>query len=349
MASQFIQGLLAPSEIEGRQADIQHKRSVVEMEQAKRTDSAIDSVIQSAAKFSDAYQKGMLGNITKEQYQQGISQFLNTGLRTSQLAIQSGRNIQNTPELVQTRLSSLMNVPDPSETAVSLGSVESTQRGARADVAAKRGIPVAEAEIAAGLRPKPSERVSVSVNMGEDAFVKEAGKKAADNILKSREDALTARKSIDTIASARKILNEGMTSGSFANFRVGLGKAARLLGVSTGDNDIDNAQAFYSLMAKETANIIKSFGAGTGLSDADREYALRAAGGDIQMTEESIRKVLDINERAARNSIKFHNQQVKGIKTKALEKLPVSLMVDEPTQEQQAQGIPKGWSIKVVK
>ena len=167
MASQFIQGLLAPSEIEGRQADIQHKRSVVEMEQAKRTDSAIDSVITSAAKFSDAYQKGMLGNITKEQYQQGISQFLNTGLRTSQLAVQSGRNIQNTPELVQTRLSSLMNVPDPSETAVSLGTVESTKRGARADAAAKRGIPVAAAEEAAGLRPKgPSNIFNINTSEG---------------------------------------------------------------------------------------------------------------------------------------------------------------------------------------
>ena len=227
MASQFIQGLLAPSEIEGRQADIQHKRSVVEMEQAKRTDSAIDSVITSAAKFSDAYQKGMLGNITREQYQQGISQFLNTGLRTSQLAVQSGRNIQNTPELVQTRLSSLMNVPDPSETAVSLGTVESTKRGARADVAAQRGIPVSEAEIAAGLRPKPPS-AAVNINMGERTIDKEMGKELVANFSKLRNSANVLdniEKAKAAIPKAASFMGTGgetlLAAAKFMNNRLG--------------------------------------------------------------------------------------------------------------------------------
>ena len=57
-------------------------------------------------------------------------------------------------------------------------------------------------------------------------------------------------------------------------------------------------------------DIIKAFGAGTGLSDADREYALKAAAGDITMTEESLRRIIYLNEIASRTLILKHNDQI---------------------------------------
>jgi formyltetrahydrofolate synthetase len=68
-------------------------------------------------------------------------------------------------------------------------------------------------------------------------------------------------------------------------------------------------------MGQNTAKLIKQFGAGTGLSDADREYATKIAGGSIKLDEKAIRKVLEINDRAARNVIAGHNKKVENIKT----------------------------------
>jgi hypothetical protein len=68
-------------------------------------------------------------------------------------------------------------------------------------------------------------------------------------------------------------------------------------------------------MAGNVGKLIKQFGAGTGLSDADREFAKDMAGGRISLDAKAINKILDINERAARNVITRHNKDVKGIKT----------------------------------
>jgi hypothetical protein len=68
-------------------------------------------------------------------------------------------------------------------------------------------------------------------------------------------------------------------------------------------------------MAQNVGKIIKQFGAGTGLSDADRQYAEKMAGGKITLDVKALNKILDINERAARNVITRHNKDVAGIKT----------------------------------
>jgi hypothetical protein len=45
-------------------------------------------------------------------------------------------------------------------------------------------------------------------------------------------------------------------------------------------------------------NIVKAFGSGSGISNADREYAEKMAGGQIKLDEASIKRILDIGERA---------------------------------------------------
>ena len=68
-------------------------------------------------------------------------------------------------------------------------------------------------------------------------------------------------------------------------------------------------------MAQNVGKLIKQFGAGTGLSDADREYATKMAGGLITVDEKAIRKILDINDKAAQNVIRLHNKRAMGVKT----------------------------------
>jgi hypothetical protein len=69
-------------------------------------------------------------------------------------------------------------------------------------------------------------------------------------------------------------------------------------------------------MAQNVGKLIKQFGAGTGLSDTDRKFAEQMAGGQISLDEKSMRKILDISDRAARNVILAHNKRVEGVQSK---------------------------------
>jgi len=84
-------------------------------------------------------------------------------------------------------------------------------------------------------------------------------------------------------------------------------------------------------MGKQVGTIIKQFGSGTGLSDADREYAEKIVGGKITLTEEAIRKIISINKRAYQNVIRNYNKRAKQVMEKPEAKeLPYNLLVEEP-------------------
>jgi len=111
-------------------------------------------------------------------------------------------------------------------------------------------------------------------------------------------------------------MKSGMITGAGADFLVNLNQGLKTAGIDAGYGDAAaNSQAFTANMAGNVGKLIKQFGAGTGLSDADREFAKDMAGGRIALDAKAINKILDINERAARNVITRHNKDVKGIKT----------------------------------
>jgi hypothetical protein len=150
----------------------------------------------------------------------------------------------------------------------------------------------------------------------EKEFEKELGKGQADAILKSRAAAEDAASILATNQIGRDILSSGAITGSGADFFVGLNQALKTAGIDAGYADASsNSQAYGATMASNVGKLIKQYGAGTGLSDADREFATKAAAGSINMDEKAIRRVLDINDRAARNIINGHNKKVEGIKT----------------------------------
>jgi hypothetical protein len=116
-----------------------------------------------------------------------------------------------------------------------------------------------------------------------------------------------------------------MITGAGAEFLVNLNQALKTVGIDSGYADAAaNSQAFAANMANNVGRLIKQFGAGTGLSNADREYAEKMAGSKITLDAKAINRILDINERAARNVIARHNRDVKGIKTN------IPLTVEEP-------------------
>lgn len=189
---------------------------------------------------------------------------------------------------------------------------------------------------------------NVNLPTQEKAFEQELGKGQAQGLMDSKKAADDAVQIIDTVKTGRKILNAGMVTGFGAEAIVSVGQALKQAGIDFGGDATSNAQAYSANMAQNVGKLIKQFGAGTGLSNADREYAEKMAGGKITLDETAIRKILDINERAARNLITGHNKRAQGIKTN----VPLTVeLPEEPVAASKGagaapQGIPQAeWNV----
>ena len=176
--------------------------------------------------------------------------------------------------------------------------------------------PAYEAMIKKETEFAPRAITNVNLPPQQNAFEGELGKGQAKSIIENRAAAQDAASIIDTVNIGRDILKGGVITGAGADFLVNFNQALKTAGVDFGYADAAaNSQAYAANMAQNVGKIIKQFGAGTGLSDADRQYAEKMAGGKITLDVKALNKILDINERAARNVITRHNKDVAGIKT----------------------------------
>ena len=150
---------------------------------------------------------------------------------------------------------------------------------------------------------------SLDINNQQAAFDTELGGGQAKNLLDGREAAVNAQQAIRAGEDALRLLDQGMITGAFADWKVGFGKALQAAGFNFAQDEIANTEAFVATRATEVGRLITMFGAGTGLSDADRQYAEKAAAGQITLTEESIRKIIELNAKAARNILNNYNAQ----------------------------------------
>ena len=131
----------------------------------------------------------------------------------------------------------------------------------------------------------------------------------AKGLLKERPEIEQAVMGLDNIAQATELLDSGMITGTGAKAITEFGNFLNArLGVKFENDPIANTQAYVALMGKEVGQIIRLFGSGTGLSDADREYAEKIAAGDITLNEKSLRKLLGMAQKAYKFKIDRYNK-----------------------------------------
>jgi hypothetical protein len=209
----------------------------------------------------------------------------------------------------------------PSTQAVNRGGATDLVRvpafgGAPTTAATYADVPLPADVQAQKLQTARASATNVNLPAQEKAFETELGKEQAGDLIKSRAAARDAVAIIDTVKTGRDIMKSGMITGAGAEFLVNLNQGLKTVGIDAGYADAAaNSQAFAANMANNVGKLIKQFGAGTGLSNADREYAEKMAGSKITLDAKAIDRILDINERASRNVITRHNKDVKGIKT----------------------------------
>ena len=141
-----------------------------------------------------------------------------------------------------------------------------------------------------GLRKPPPEIQkieNISGTMAEEIMGQ--GVERLSDGLDAANKAVTSVESIDT--SLENIDN--MYTGYGATFRMDVARAARVAGIDISAADqIENTEQYASLAGARVADYITNLGAGTGLSDADREFAQKVVAGDIGMSTETMRRLL---------------------------------------------------------
>jgi hypothetical protein len=154
----------------------------------------------------------------------------------------------------------------------------------------------------------PPAETRVSMNTVANPIIEGVGKQ----FVESRKAADTAVTGIQQIHDARRALDQGAITGAGADFKTTMQKVGGLIGLST--EQAANTEVFRAAVGNGVLSHIKALGANP--SNADREYIEKVMGGQIQLEEKSLRKILDIQEKYSRQSIKNFNRDSERI-TKA--------------------------------
>ena len=161
-------------------------------------------------------------------------------------------------------------------------------------------------------------KVAVNLNNEEEtALNKELGKLKAKAVMSSYEEATKAQVGSQVIDDQWDIISSqiGVISGTAADFKLGAAKALKAVGLIGGDDSdtdelIANTETYISNAGNLVARVIKEFGAGTGLSDADRDFAQGIVAGRINLDAKSMKRLIKLQARAVRRQIEEHNKKV---------------------------------------
>lgn len=119
----------------------------------------------------------------------------------------------------------------------------------------------------------------------------------------------------NVITQQGDLLNRGITTGFGAETLTTLASMGKQLGVLSDEqaDTLANTQNFTANAGNLVAQVIKAFGAGTGLSDADRQYAATIAAADITKGELSLRRILDMQARNTIAQIETYNKNIRSL------------------------------------
>jgi len=154
---------------------------------------------------------------------------------------------------------------------------------------------------------RKAPQVQEVIDAGQEVGVKAMAEANVTNFVELNTKAQDARNMIELIDRQTSRLEGGMPTGLAANVELNLRRFGELIGLPY-DPSVTNAETFISEAGKIVADQIKDFGSGTGLSDADREYAKLIAAADITTQQEALLSLLKIRRRAMVETVQGFNK-----------------------------------------
>ena len=136
-----------------------------------------------------------------------------------------------------------------------------------------------------------------------------------------------------TAAESKAILKSGkFFSGSPANVQLEMAKMADALGLGGADtkDKAFNTQTLITNAAGSTLDSIagSNLGTGQGFTNNDLKFLERARSFTIDMTDANIKRVVDLQERAARESVKRYNERLRTLPQQSIQQMgltPITL------------------------
>jgi len=170
---------------------------------------------------------------------------------------------------------------------------------------------------------------NLTVDIGSKAMTKLGEKMSESLVEEHKEVQLVANAYTDLKRIEEQLMGSPLITGAGAEYILGAGKILQQMGFNFAQEPIANTEAYAAMMGNQVGRIIKQFGAGTGLSDADREYAEKIAGGKISLTRQSIEKIVAMNKKAMENVIAQYNKKATQAMSKpGAQDLPYNLGID---------------------
>jgi hypothetical protein len=169
-------------------------------------------------------------------------------------------------------------------------------------------------ERAAGRQPKPffdyktdlrragATNVSTNVGGGSD-------KQIFDAMDESAKGARATAVGLTSLREARNALEGGAITGFGANQVLDFQKLGSALGLTNSDK-IVNTETFRAAIAPQVAAMLKSTVGTANISNTDREFAEKAAGGNITLDGKSITRLLNIMEKASVTQLEQHQKRL---------------------------------------
>lgn len=120
-------------------------------------------------------------------------------------------------------------------------------------------------------------------------FGQEAAKKEAQAVGEEVATLQGKQQSVESLKSARAILEQGIYSGSYGEFQSELAKKS--LGVVGDLKRVENTEVFLNEVNSNVIPLLQEFGGND--SNEELRFLQRLVGGDITLQESSIRRILD--------------------------------------------------------
>lgn len=154
---------------------------------------------------------------------------------------------------------------------------------------------------------RKAPQVQEVIDKGQEVGARAMAEANVNNFVELNTKAQDARDMIELIDRQTGRLEGGMPTGLAANVELNLRRFGELIGLPY-DPAVTNAETFISEAGKIVADQIKDFGSGTGLSDADREYAKLIAAADITTQQEALFNLLKIRRQAMVETVQNFNK-----------------------------------------
>ena len=160
-----------------------------------------------------------------------------------------------------------------------------------------------EAKIRASARA--DLRPVTTINTGDNV----TEKLVAERLFADRDTAVAAQRALPSYDEAEKILKSGKAiTGTLADARLTVAKALSPFGIN--QDNAANTEVLRAQLAIPVLSLVKQLGSGAGISNADRDFAEKAAGGSITLTPQAILRLTEIGRKASKSAISNYNERL---------------------------------------